>query len=317
MKYPRHWQRRRRQADFPIVPVLSHDVSFDALALACADRGLESLADFNAVSLAGDTPSQDELASIGRRCLASAFALRCSRGAANETVSLCLHTFTYAPPAERLHLDLDWSVPYAGPGPSMGDWAAELTPALRDVADVLACHSRASVIDAWVKARLPAALALGHAFPAKGATSLRLRHDGTVWLPDGPSGEAERMSVVTNRLGTGRTAILEVSISRDVTPAVSDWCRASGFLPGWRLRYAPAAGPSRASLHDDTQARDWARRIGDDVRGLWDRERIEQIHLFIAAPVAFTVMLGQQLCDKNHIYVYAHGADGSHLACIL
>ncbi len=314
---PEALARRRRQPGFHVISILPHGVSFDALAAACADHGLELLADFNAVPLTGTTPSPDELSSIGRRSLASAFSLRCARGSKSEAVGLCLRTFPYAPPADELHLDLDWSDPFTEPGPSPDDWASELAPALRDVAAELARHRPARGIDAWVKTRLPAALALGHAFPPKGATHLRLHHESGVWLPDGPSGDVAGLSAVTNRLGTDPTAIVELSISRDVTPAVSDWCRDTRFTPGWRLRYAPVDGPSRASVVDAAQAGAWVRRVGDDVRDLWDKERVGEIHLFVAAPVEFAVMLGQQLRDKRHIHVYAHGPDGCHLACVL
>lgn len=308
--------RRRRQGGFHLISVLPHSVSFSTLAAACSDRGLTSLADFNDVALSGSMPTQEEIRSVGRRAATSAFLLRCARGSGEQAIEVCFRTFAYSPPTQVLHLDLDWSVPFAGDGTAPDDWTTALLPALTDTADMLAQHGPVATIDAWVKARLPAAVALGHAFPRKGACHLRLVHEGGHWTSDGPIG-TNTLQLVENRPGTGPSAVVEVSISRNVVQAVTDWCKQQAFIPAWRLHYEPDSGASRTSLSDEVQARTWAYQVGEDVRRLWDRERVTDLHLFISSPSEFAVMLGQQLRDKRRVQVYAHGVDGCHLVCIL
>jgi hypothetical protein len=278
-----------------------------------------SLADFNAEKVAAASPSPEEVARIGRRTLNAALALRLQRDTAEQqALVVCLRTFPYTPPSPPLHLDLDWIAAYAS-GPSLEEWQGQLLPALKDVADALAHQTRGGVVEAWLKARLPAAIALGYAFPAKGSVALRLRNDEGLWSCSGPSETAEDLLVTSTRINPRQTsAIVEVAASRETTPGVTHWRKATKYRPGWRVVCTPLTGPSRNAITTDKQARAWARRIGDEVRRLWDAEGIDEIHLFIASPVEFAVMVGQQVRDRHRVHVYFGDNDqGYRLACTL
>jgi hypothetical protein len=301
---PRALARRDRDPLFHIIPVCQ-GVSFDELALACADRGLRSLAEFNAQRVQGAEPSVDEVRAIAKRSLKSALALRVARGGGQEEVpAICLRTFSYSPPTSRLHLDLDWSGFFeAGVTPEI--WAAQLLPALSDAVEVLGSQFRAGPLDVWVKARLPAALALGHALAAKGPFRLRLNNERGVWLCDGPSPAPDDLSVISTPLRSDQpVAVVELAISRETAPSVTQWRSQSNVSPRWRIHAAPSVGANRAAIGSDSQARAWARRIGDSVRELWDREHMHDVHLFLASPSEFAVMVGQQIRDRHPVHVY-------------
>jgi hypothetical protein len=311
--------RWRQEPNFHIIPVLQ-GVDYPDLKLHCADRGLPSLTDFNAEKVVGASPTPDEIARIARRTLDAALTLRLRRETAEQQpVVICLRSFPYTPPVSPLHLDLDWTAAFAANGPSPEEWRSRLLPALSDVADTLARQARGGIIEAWLKARLPVAVALGYAWPAKGALALRLRNDQAIWSCSGPSGAADDLLVTSTMIDAQQSsAVVEVVASRETTPAVTLWRKATGYLPGWRVVCTPVSGPSRNAIAGDEQARAWARRIGDEVRRLWDAEAIDEIHLFIASPVEFAVMVGQQLRDRHPVHVYFGDSEaGYRLACTL
>jgi hypothetical protein len=310
---------RGRESNFHIIPVLQ-GVGFEALALHCADRGMPSLADFNAEKVQDVTPTLEEVNRIARRCLGAALALRLRRDPPGQLAQvICLRTFAYTPPSPVLHLDLDWVAAFEGEGPALDEWHDRMLPALADVAAALASHARNGHVEAWLKARLPVAVALGYHFPERGGLALSLASDGAVWFCSGTSGESDDLALMSTRLDRQqRSAIVEVAVARNTTPAVTQWRAAGAYIPGWRVLARPVAGPSRSAISTDAQARAWAQRIGDEVRRLWDNEGVGEIHLFVASSADFAVMVGQQMRDRHPVRVYFGDNDaGYRLACIL
>jgi hypothetical protein len=62
-------------------------------------------------------------------------------------------------------------------------------------------------------------------------------------------------------------------------------------------------------------------QIGEQVRALWNA-RAEEVHLFVACPVAFAALLGQELYDRaahqHPINLYAENhAQGYQRVCTL
>lgn len=297
--------RQRRQPSFGIIPVIS-GMSFQDVAIYCTDQGLPSLADFNAELIGHDVPSQDEVRRVAFRTLQATLSLRQARGGTHDRViTLCLRTFPYTPPSPTLYLDMDWTEPFEASEASPEYWGDALFPALSDVTRVLAQQRRSNIVEAWLKARLPVAVALGHACPLRGSLRLRLRNDFGLWACDGPSDEPAGFLVTTTKLNQDtKSAVVEVPISREVAPAVTTWRTNANVTPRFRVRCAPTAGPSRVALATDAQARSWAQRIGTELRSLWDQESVDEVHVFLASSVEFAVMVGQQLRDRRPVHVY-------------
>jgi hypothetical protein len=297
--------RHNRQPAFHIIPILK-GISFHDLSVYCSDCGLPSLAAFNAQPIAAETPSPSEAQVIAQRTLRSALAVRVARGGAGEEITICMRTFPYTPPVHALHLDLDWVSAFSQPELPPETWHEELLPALRDVAAALAEKVCPNTVEAWVKARLPAALALGYTFPARGGVRLRLRSETENGVnASGSEANHNPLTVIPTPLSRDSTAaIVELAVSREVTPAVTKWRAHTNFLPRWRIRFEPPNGPSRAALTSRKQAQQWAWQIGDRLRWLWDKEGVDDIHLFLASPVEFAVLVGQQLRDRHPVHIY-------------
>jgi len=308
--------RWQRDPQFHIIPVLQ-GVSFGQLALHCADLGLTSLADFNAEKVADTVPSEQEVQTIAKRTLRSALALRRSRDEDRQQgLSICLRTFPYIPPTDRLHLDLDWSAWFDGNYPDPNVWHQTLLPALADVTSILAQQGRPNLVSVWLKARLPVAVALGHSFPPKGSLQLQLCTRQDTWAADGPRGSGFNF-IPTRQPGEAdnHVAIVEVAVSRDTSQDVTKWRKQNSITPRWRVRCVPPDGPSRDAITSPDQARALAQQLGDTLRQLWDREQVEDVHLFVASSTEFAALVGRQLVDRHRVHVYYdHNADGYRLA---
>lgn len=304
---PQALARYRREPTFPIIPVVSRTPLGD-LNDECADRGLQSLTEFNAHILRRLHPTVGDAQAISRRVLASALASRLSRASKDENlIRVCLRTFEYKPPAPSLHLDLNWSSLLPNDSNGAEVWRDELLPALRDVRDLIAIVRPGRAIEVWPKCRLPVGVALGSMFPVKGAVELRIADGRTESTDEDPLEESSQLMVTVNRMSSNdANAIVEVSVSRDVTPSVTRWREHFDIRPGWRIRCAPDTGASRDALTSHAQAGKWALVIGDVIRQLLDHELVTDVHLFVASSVEFAAILGQQLSVRQRVHVY-HG----------
>lgn len=303
--------RQKREPNFHLIPVLL-GIDYTELALLCSDRGLPSLADFNAEGMDTGILTPADIARIARRTLRSALVLRMTRSQ-DETIGLSLRTFEYTPPAASLHLDLDWMMAFDGEGPTPEMWQTTLLPALADATNALAQEAHGRTVDCWLKARLPVGIALGYVIPPKGTLRLRLCNEEATWPCFGPGDGADELIVTATALG-GKTpsAIAEIAVSRETTKLVTAWREAEKVLPAWRIRFAPASGPSRDALPSEGIARAWARSIGNELRRLWDSEGVRDVHLFLASSIEFAVLVGQQLRDRYPVHVYFADRDGQY-----
>lgn len=304
--------RWRREPNFHIIPVLQ-GVTYSELTMACADKGFSSLADFNAETVRRKTVTMPEAARIARRTLRSALTLRMIRGQNDEPVNVCLRTFEFAPPSLVLHLDLNWTQAFATPGATPDDWRDALLPALDDVSNAIAQSAGGRVVDIWMKARLPVGIATGHAFPPKGSNRLRLRFDDEIWATFGDGPSDDTIAVTSTQLNKDdHSAIVEVGVTREINKAVTRWREEMSLFPRWRVRCVPIPEPSRSAITNGGTALSWARRVGDELRGLWDREEVRDVHLFAASSIEFAVMLGQQFHDPHPVHVYFADGEGKY-----
>jgi hypothetical protein len=214
-------------------------------------------------------------------------------------------------------------------------WRHDLLPALVDVAAALN-KTKASEFEVWLAAHIPAAVALGYYLSPKallnrrvfwhqvdhrtGVESVRTCQNQPIPLSDD-----DRLNFPSTETGSADTAldiILELPISRpEVTRDVQKWLDYVSPVPRWRITGIPQGGPRQDSVQSGAQAATWVWQIGEQVRALWNA-RAEEVHLFVACPVAFAALLGQELYDRaahqHPINLYAENhAQGYQRVCTL
>lgn len=306
---------------FSIIPVL-RGVSIHQLRQCCARHGVQDLTAFNAIrGPVGVDGKWDEsevhifMREIAQRVLHDALHLRLQRVTGPRTYepSLCLHTSHYMPPIDDLDLDLNWTEFFKEGTderwPSEQEWQDTLLPALYDVKNTLSTLPHSGILRIAVHGFLPVAFALGFILPQNARFTFVLEHKQEKWRSDEPP--FHESEPLTTRLfemedGDKQVAVVELSISRWVTTIVDAQLPSLGITPGYRLQLEINGGPDTNSVKDGAHASAIARQFGRELRTLYDRQGVRQIHLFFAAPVELATLLGHHLNATGTLNVYQH-----------
>lgn len=233
---------------------------------------------------------------------------------------LCLRTFKDKASTPSLDLELDWWDLFRDRErlPSEEEWREVLFPALQDVKNVLGEASVSRQVHVSVQAILPAAFALGFAFPASSSfTLLLLSNQGTWSTRETIASSSPLRRLSHNGDGDKHVAVIEIAITSSTVQAVANYLSASGLSYKQHIRYDLPGGPNHIDgVADSVQALTMAQQIGKDLRVLLG-QGVSHIHLFAAIPAALAVMIGHHfnaLCPI-FLYEYAHGS--YQPACVL
>jgi len=319
----RRWEKNHA---FGIIPVLQ-GITIVELRQFCADRGYPSLADFHGAFVPEpDTTEAKETIStifkeIARSTLKATLGLRLRRIMANRSYQpyLCLRTFPYTPPTNNLDLDLDWTELFTDLSPTGEEWQNILLPALHDIKNTLSAMTPSRTLHLLVQARLPAAIALGSAFPTSAHFNLIVTGRHGSWSTETvPSDQPvlRRMEYIND--GDPNTAVMEVAITRDIALSVTQSLPLLGLSFGHRIRFVPLEGPNNEAVKGPAQASAMARQVGRELKRLRDREGVRCVHLFAALPAPLAVMLGHQLNASAKVILYFTDGNGYYVpSCTL
>jgi hypothetical protein len=324
---PAALQRHQNDPAFSIIPVL-HGVSMGELQQQCTLHGYRDLTDFNGVLLLGDTTPdgeemfKQELRSVASRTLRAALALRLRRIGAHRSYEpwICLKTFKDKQQTPSLDLELDWWDLFRGRGrlPSDEAWQTILLPALHEVKDALGEKPISRKVHISLQAILPAAFALGFAFPASSSFTLLLEGEQGTWSTREAAMTPSPLYRQSSQAeGDAHIAVIEIAITSTIAPMVAHYLSASNLSYGHHIRYDLPGGPDHlAGVASAAHASAIAQQIGKELRGLRG-QGIAHIHLFAAIPANLAVMIGHQFNSLCPISLYYY-TDGHYtLACVL
>ncbi len=305
VEVPEALARVQRQPDFLIIPLFC-GVSPSELSAECTRRGLADLSAFNGYELRPDAsvvpPAQLRL--VAQRSLRAGLRHRFERSP-DSVARLLLRSQSFASTMGGVDLDLDWSAAFASGCPSPEQWNQELMPALFDLRDVLGALPQRR-LHVQVQSHLSAPLAFGEVFSATAKYLLTLEGSNGSWSTDAPRSKTPVLNrrEIAARGSLGSSAVVEVSISRDVGNAVST--HAARLETGFNraVRFEPAGGPSNAAVSDATWAITAAWEVGQCLRALHDEDGIRHFHLYVAAPAEWCALLGHTLNAVGRITVH-------------
>jgi hypothetical protein len=315
VEVPTALRRWEHDHAFNIVPILS-GVTFGELEQHCAARGLRSLKEFNGVSLpekatgAAVEEFNGKLREIAKRILEATFALRLRRAGADRKYEpcLCFHTYKYEPPTESLDLDIDWTGLFPGKDelPTETVWDEILLPALDDVKQVLSRKTPSHRLHVFVQAHLPAAFALGFAFPAEAYFTLMIEGRHGTWSTEStPSITDPLRHLSYENNGDAHIAMMEIAIARDTASGVKQSIQRLGLSYKHHNRFdLPDGSDHLSGVKDAVQALAMSHQIGREFRRLHDKKSVTHIHLFAALPAALAVMVSHQMNALCAITLY-------------
>jgi hypothetical protein len=303
---------------FKIIPVL-YGVTFAELEQHCSAHNLRSLKEFNGVSLplkesgASVEEYNRKLREIARLILEATLTLRLRRAGADRNYEpcLCFHTYHYDPPTNSLDLDVDWT----GFFPSKDDLPAEkerdevLLPALDDVKQALSMKTPSRRLQVFVQAHLPAAFALGAAFPESAhfilQVNARVEGRDDIWSTEGSTSIVEPFEPFFYQSeGDVSVAVMEIAIPTGIAGDVARNLKALGISFKHHIRFTVRGGPDYRAVKSSEQALAMSLQVGKEFRHLYGHWGVTHIHLFAAVPAALAVMIGHQINAMSAITLY-------------
>lgn len=303
-------RRVKRKDGFFGVFVAAGGLTYSEAASVAADNlGVTDLAFWNQHKVNGDPGPPEELADVADRVLRLRLQAIAASTTAAEPVRIGIWVRRPPPADTGNDLDVDWSDSFSGRRANLGTWDAELLPAVATIHREVATRTPGRLVSLSGYPTIAAAVALGRAFPAVAGVSVtwqQLAEDGSYadWALSTPA-EVSGYTVRTTAIdpaGSGLAVL--VSVMHDAALAF----RASEGLPAMRaaLELIPVTEGRRPRLTPGA-ARQLATELVDAIRRARERYLgIEDIHLFLAAPVGLAFMLGQLLNAVGPVTVYEH-----------
>lgn len=164
-----------------------------------------------------------------------------------------------------------------------------------------------------VKAHLPFAVALGHAFSQPTGCTLRFHREGGDWITVQDRCEVPTLDEQHPARGpvTAGRASVEVSVTRDVDTGVAGYV-GEGNRYRHRIVLMPVDGPGRGSVNGADTVNGWARQIAETLIRVSDLPDVDQTDLFLAAPVELGAMVGWWANAAGHIGLMDWGKTGPY-----
>lgn len=157
-------------------------------------------------------------------------------------------------------LNLDWRHRFTGPTLDSG-WEHRLRDALAGTTAAMKATYRATEITLAVKADLPIAVALGHAFAEPTGCTIRMARDDLTYTVGRAGTDATPLRGTPYSTGPieSRAAAVEVAVTRDTEAGVNAYSGA-GNRYRERILLVPPDGPGRFSLDGSETCNAWARQ---------------------------------------------------------
>ena len=312
---PSIMQRHARDDGFWVQPVAAGGLDYTGAADVLAGKiGTEDLSRWNIHRVVGNPAIIDDVVAIARRCLARRLQAIHASLPAGEPVVVRLHARGTPAPMPGDHLALDWTERFPNGAATAASWDA-LCLAISDVATAIRTHCPGRDVVATGTPGMPAAVLLGSAFPTRDAGQLSWRqrqphggHPDQPWkIADAPGPEVAeaagwKAKMSAHDLSANACAVL-VNVSDDATGAFG---ASRGDLPKWRAIVnvgGPAVGGTLGAEEVASLVRLTVRAVRDARTELGP---FVSIHLFLAAPAGYAVMLGTLLATLPPVTTYEY-----------
>jgi hypothetical protein len=189
------------------------------------------------------------------------------------------------------------------------DWQAKVWPGLDAAAHQLRDRGISRVVVAG-QMRLPMWFGAGCALREVLGFNVSTLQRHQVWSSDEP-GKPPELATELQHVGDGTGLAVVVSIAADATNEVMTTL--DQLSAGRMLAIAPSTGARADSVPDGPTAAALALAIRDTVRTHVD-STTDEIHLFLAAPAGFTLLLGHRWNALRPTVVYEHLGAGKGYA---
>jgi hypothetical protein len=190
---------------------------------------------------------------------------------------------------------IDWVDRFDGDDPALkrhpkapATWA-ELQRDIEAIPSHLGAGGRVTVTGSL---RLAPAFAVGAALRMVSGFDVATVQRGVLWRSDEPSGPPSSPRVFEHAVGHGDDLAIAVEVATPMGNDVLAYIRSHGLPVAHLLVVQPSEGPRNNALDGPATACSWAEGIRDVVRrAVTGRTRV---HLFLATPMGFALLLGHR-----------------------
>jgi hypothetical protein len=317
IEVPRIFDRAARRDGFFVIPIAAGKLGYSDMARVLGPGlGLTDIASYNVTRATVDVLDEKFAATIGRRALRERLSAIHRSSATDQPVGLQISTRTALPKTAGIALRADLTHRFEGRHARAGMWEHRLLPAFTAMATEIArsAPGRSVVVSGFPA--LPAAVALGAAFPSLGPVRAAWIQEQakfgvpTVrWSLDVPDEDCGFVAEVRAQSAAHDDLALLVSATNDV---VHDFTMSRSGLALRAVVHLKPAEPGPVRLHlGPGQARNLACRAVDAIRGaVAELSARGTIHLFLATPAGVAFMIGQQLNTLGRVQTYEHDPTG-------
>lgn len=306
-------ERKDRGDGFFIVPVAAGGLDYGRAAeIVSAHIGLDDFSTWNFAKSDDDPITEAEAGRIAREVLKN--RLGAIDIALDEAEPFTLGIWTRHPAPDRSGdaLQLNWKRHFDGRFAIANAWEERLLPALDHIVDAICAQDPRRRVIGHGQPSIVAALALGAAFlePCGVGLSWMQKVEGqtesTEWSLTGDP----EPSQISKRFVSGDSGaedlVVAISLRADVEPAIKRG-RRDGTIPAFRGAVVLEADEDAVRLETPGQALDAVEKTVQAIREAKKRWPTPgTIHLFMAAPAGFAVMLGQKLNALGPVQTYEH-----------
>jgi hypothetical protein len=318
IEVPRIFGRAAVQDAFFVIPIAAGKLGYDDMARVLGPGlGLTDIAGYNVTRATMDPLDVGFAASVGRRALRERITAVHRSTVAAEPLELQVSTRATLPKTTGMALRADLTHRFEGRHARAGAWDEHLIPAFAAISAEIGRAAPGRSVDVSGFPALPAAVALGAAFPSIGPIRAAWRQEqikfGAAterWSLDGAEDDCGFVVEIATQSPANDDLALLVSATNDV---VHDFTLSRTGLALRGVVHVKPAEPRPARLHlGSGQARNLACLAVDAIRGaVSDLSARGTIHLFLAVPAGVAFMIGQQLNTLGRVQTYEHDPAGT------
>lgn len=211
----------------------------------------------------------------------------------------CVTRTNAASGLDSASVNLDWVPEYPSDGSLPADEVAlDLSRALQALGDAVLGSGRPGPLDVYARCHLHVGVALGHAFRRTTGMNPRLNVAGDWWSVEATAAEGSILDLArTDTSGpvTATSVSIEVSITQDVRPGVTQTIANTGAPYRRRTHLRPVKGPGQQSLDTQLQMNAWAEQVAEAVRTTTQEPGIVEVDLYLACPLQMAIAIGWRL----------------------
>lgn len=285
---------RRGMRIVPIFVDLSAEAGIEAIRAATG----QEIGGHNGHVFHGPDHLDSDLAAAASAEVHAHLQARASAHGGRRPIVRCVTRSDSAGARDEADLNMDWIPEYPASGALPDDTTVQLLAhALHRGAQHLLSTFGAGPVEMHLKCHLHIGIALGFELRRVTGAIPHIAVENDWWtcevVPQ-PADEHRLEEHVNDGAPSATRSAVEISLSRDVSRAVSQHITDTGTHYRKRIKLEPLDGPGQLAV-TPTTLNPWAEQAADAIRRTRQHPGIQAVDIFIAAPIGFAVALGWRL----------------------